>query len=124
MREECLRRGTTVDHHDLPRHISGFIRREIKRHAANLIGLTNPPDRIEVNVYRDGRLKVAGQFLTLDELRAQLEQAQQRYADQAVMIRADGRNAYQSVIDVLSVCEKAQIKHFSLAARVEGEETQ
>lgn len=86
--------------------------------------LTNPPDRIEVNVYRDGRLKVAGQFLSLDELRTQLEQAQQRYADQAVMIRADGRNAYQSVIDVLSICEKAQIKHFSLAARVEGEETQ
>ena len=40
------------------------------------------------------------------------------------MIRADGRNAYQQVIDVLSVCEQAKIKHFTLAARVEGEEPQ
>lgn len=86
--------------------------------------LTDPPDRIEVNVFRNGRIKVAGQFLTIDELRTQLQQAQQRYADQSVMIRADGRNAYQQVIDVLSVCEQAKIKHFTLAARVEGEETQ
>lgn len=86
--------------------------------------LTNPPDRIEVNVFRNGRIKVAGQFLTIDELNVRLQQAQQRYADQAVMIRADGNNAYQKVIDVLSVCEQAQIKHFTLAARVEGEEPQ
>ena len=31
--------------------------------------LTDPPDRIEVNVFRNGRIKVAGQFLTIDELR-------------------------------------------------------
>ncbi len=86
--------------------------------------LTNPPDRIEINVFRNGRIKVAGQFLTTDELRDRLEQAQQRYADQAVMIRSDGRNAYQQVIDVLSICEQAHIKHFSLAARVEDEAPQ
>jgi len=83
--------------------------------------LTNPPDRIEINVFRDGRIKVSGVFLDLEQLKSQLEAAQQRYADQAVMIRADGRNVYQEVVDVLSVCEKANIKHFSLAARVEGE---
>ncbi len=86
--------------------------------------LTNPPDRIEVNVFRDGGIKVAGKFLSLEELQANLRAAQQRYADQSVMIRADGQNVYQQVIDVLFVCEKAEIKHFSLAARVKGEETQ
>ncbi len=86
--------------------------------------LSDPPDRIEVNIFRNGRIKVGGKFLTVDELKALLTAAHARYAEQTVMIRADGRIEYQQVMDVLTICEQSGIKSSSLAARVENEETQ
>lgn len=80
--------------------------------------LTNPPDEIVVNVFGDGRIVVGRQPLTLAELETRLNEARQRYAEQAVLIRGDGQGVYQNVMDVLAVCQRAQIANFSLATQV------
>ncbi len=85
--------------------------------------LTSPPDAINVNILRDGRINVGGTYLSMKELRNTLEQARIRYADQSVLIRGDGKNMYQRIIDVLSVCQQAKIRHFSLAARLDPEDS-
>ncbi|MEI7702758.1 MAG: biopolymer transporter ExbD, partial [Planctomycetia bacterium] len=50
-----------------------------------------------------------------DELQSRLVAARQAYAGQSVIIRGDGDGSYQSVVDVMSLCHKAQIHRFSLA---------
>jgi biopolymer transport protein ExbD len=85
--------------------------------------LTSGPDEIVVNVFPDGRIVVSGQTLSLAELEDRLKLAKSRYADQAVMIRGDGRGIYQHVMDVISACHRAQIRNFSLATRVNIEQS-
>ena len=52
-----------------------------------------------------------------DVLEDMLSAAQARYADQAVLIRGDGKGSYQSIMDVLSICQKAKIHNYSLATQ-------
>ena len=77
--------------------------------------LTSPPDEIVINVYSDGHVVVNQKPLSAPELESFLVDARQRYADQAVLIRGDGRGNYQSVMDVLSVCQRAGVHNYSLA---------
>lgn len=83
--------------------------------------LTAPPDEIVVNVYRDGRIVVSQEELSLADLETRLKDASARYADQAVLIRGDGEGIYQNVMDVLAVCNRAQIANFSLATQLKSE---
>jgi biopolymer transport protein ExbD len=83
--------------------------------------LTSPPDEIVVNVFDDGRIVVRQKTLTLEELETLLKTARGRFADQAVLIRGDGRGVYQNVMDVLSACHRARITNFSLATQVKSE---
>lgn len=84
--------------------------------------LTNPPDQIVVNVFRDGRIFVDKGQVTLPELMQRLELAQARYADQAVLIRGEGEGTYQQIIDVMVACHRAKIKNFSLATALRSGE--
>ncbi|MBS0262006.1 MAG: biopolymer transporter ExbD [Planctomycetes bacterium] len=77
--------------------------------------LTNPPDEIVINVYADGHVVVNQKALSAPELEALLSDARQRYAEQAVLIRGDGKGNYQSIMDVLSVCQQAGLHNYSLA---------
>lgn len=83
--------------------------------------LTSPPDEIIINVFSDGRIIVGERTLELDALEVELKQAHDRYADQAVLVRGDGRGVYQHVMDVLAVCHTAGITNFSLATQVKSE---
>ena len=83
--------------------------------------LTSPPDEIVVNVYNDGRIVVARQEVSLAQLEARLKEARARYSDQAVLIRGDGQGLYQNIMDVLSVCRRAQIVNFSLATQLKSD---
>ncbi|MBI3863319.1 MAG: biopolymer transporter ExbD [Planctomycetia bacterium] len=77
--------------------------------------LTSPPDEIVINVYHDGHVAVNDRSLSAAELEALLSEAQRRFDGQAVLIRGDGQGNYQSVMDVLSICQKAHIRNYSLA---------
>jgi biopolymer transport protein ExbD len=83
--------------------------------------LTNPPDEIVINVYKDGHVVVNEQSLSAPQLETLLTEAQRRYDKQAVLIRGDGKGNYQSIMDVLSVCQKAKIHNYSLATLLKVE---
>lgn len=83
--------------------------------------LTAPPDEIVINVFADGRLIVNQKAISYGELETLLADASRRFADQAVLVRGDGQGIYQSIMDVLSICQKANIRNFSLATQVKTE---
>jgi biopolymer transport protein ExbD len=80
--------------------------------------LTAPPDDIVINVFPDGHLVVNQETLSAASLEKLLKAAQKRYANQSVLIRGDGKGTYQSIMDVLSICQRAQIHNYSLATQV------
>ncbi|MCP4787768.1 MAG: biopolymer transporter ExbD [Fuerstiella sp.] len=77
--------------------------------------MTSRPDSIVLNVARSGEVTIDGENLTLLELQSRLESARESYSEQSVLIRGDGEGMYQSIVDVMDVCHKAQIHRFSLA---------
>ncbi len=80
--------------------------------------LTSLPDEIVVNVTSDGRLFLVDTAVNLADLRQFLQEAHQRYADQAVVVRGDGAVNYQRIMDVLNLCQQVQITNVQLANRV------
>ena len=83
--------------------------------------LTAPPDEIVINVFPDGHLVVNQETLSSAQLEMLLHKAQQRYAEQAVLIRGDGKGTYQSIMDVLSICQQARIHNYSLATQIKSD---
>ena len=81
--------------------------------------LTETPDEILVNVSRDGEILVHNKAVTPIELKAQLQEAKSRYAQQAVVIRGDKDCIYQQVMTVVDVCKQAGIDNLQVATRVE-----
>jgi len=84
--------------------------------------LTTLPDPITVNVRRSGEIVVMGETRSPQELETQLQVAHENYADQGVLIRADGQGLYQHVMAVMEVCRKANIRNISLANRLQPED--
>lgn len=83
--------------------------------------LTAPPDEIIINVFADGRMVVNQKPASPAELESLLVAARERFQDQAVLVRGDGKGQYQSIMDVLSVCQKAGIHNYSLATQLKAE---
>ena len=81
--------------------------------------LTSLPDDIVVSITEDGTLYLDSEQLTLTEVEEQLRDAKQRYANQSVLIRGDGRGPYQHVMTILNVCKRVQITNVQLANREE-----
>jgi biopolymer transport protein ExbD len=84
--------------------------------------LTSLPDEIVVNVPKSGILQVDGKERSLTELETDLIAARKRFADQTVVVRADGRGPYQNVADVLAVCQRVGVKGIKLPTRLKTEE--
>jgi biopolymer transport protein ExbD len=80
--------------------------------------LTAPPDDIVINVFADGHVVVDQKSLNDKELENLLVKARERFQGQAVLIRGDGKVDYQSVMDVLSICQRAEISKYSLATQL------
>ncbi len=83
--------------------------------------LTALPDEIVVNVSREGSLFLQDETVTLDRLQELLQEARERYADQAVVVRGDGAVNYQRIMDVLSTCQQVQITNVQLANQIAEE---
>ena len=85
--------------------------------------LTSLPDDIVVTIPKSGILLVDGKQRTLTELETDLIAARKRYADQTVVVRADGDGRYQNVADVLAVCQKAGVSQgVKLVTKLKTEE--
>ena len=82
--------------------------------------MTSRPDAIVINVARSGKVTINGEQFELPDLQTRLEAARKAYSEQSVLIRGDGAGIYQSVVDVMDICHKAQIRVFSLAFQPEA----
>ncbi len=84
--------------------------------------LSSAPEQRVVNVFRDGRVMLDKQDVTLDELRARLATARRQYADLGVLIRGDGSGAFQRVAEVLQTCNRAGVSELAISVRLTPEQ--
>lgn len=80
--------------------------------------LTPAPKKRVVNVYRDGRIDLDRQAVTLEELTDQLTAARGQYRDLGVLIRGDGQGAFQRVAEVLAACKEAGVAELGISVRL------
>ena len=85
--------------------------------VADAAPLTSAPDDLTLTVLAPNKVALKDQTLDLDALTKALTEARKRYADQGVMIRGDGKLAYQDLADVLSACNAAGIRNVRLPVR-------
>lgn len=80
--------------------------------------LTDAPRRRVVNVYRDGRITLDDQPASLEELTKRLAAVRLKYQDLGVIVRGDGRGAFQRVAEVLAACKQAGIQELGISVRL------
>jgi len=78
-----------------------------------------PPKRtlgeIIVNVKKDGGMYVEGNETSDEQLLAMLSQISVDYNDQAVILRGDKETAFDHIVSVLNVCQRAGIWNVAFA---------
>lgn len=79
--------------------------------------LSPAPEKLVINVYRDGSITLDNRPVTLEELTAQLTILRQHYPDLAVMVRGDGMGPYQYVAQALNACKQADIRQLNISVR-------
>jgi biopolymer transport protein ExbD len=86
--------------------------------AAGIEPLTARPDPITINVTESGEIDVRSRIYSIQDLEAFLRQARENYPEQAVLVRGAAEGPYQNVMDVLAVCQRADIQTVNLAYRL------
>lgn len=79
--------------------------------SVNARAITDIPSEIIINVNRDGRLVVAGQERSLEDIDRLLEMATRENDRQAVVVRGDKDVVLQRAVNVLDLCEKHGVNH-------------
>jgi len=87
--------------------------------VANNGALSAEPEKKVVDVYRDGRVELENQQVSLDELTRRLTAARQQYPRIGVMVRGDADSRYQTVANVLGACSQAGIAKMAVAVKLE-----
>jgi biopolymer transport protein ExbD len=81
--------------------------------ASEAMPLTSKPKELFVNVDQQGHFIVRGERLTPQQLLAALQQAAANNPGrQTVIIRADKRCVWEHVVEVMNLCNKAQIRDY------------
>lgn len=81
--------------------------------ASEAMPLTSKPKEVFVNVDQQGQFIVRGEHLSSTELLATLRQAAANNPGrQTVIIRADKRCVWEHVVEVMNLCNKAQIHDY------------
>ena len=73
-------------------------------------------EELVINITQEGKYVVANQQYSKEQLRTLLEQTRKNNPHQAVLIRGDGRAAWEHGVRVLGLCNKAKIKDTRVAA--------
>lgn len=79
--------------------------------------MTAAPDDLVLTVVKPGQVAIEEKLYDLSALTKVLIDARRQYADQGVVIRADGTLNYQYLADVLSACDAAGIHNVRLPVR-------
>lgn len=83
--------------------------------------LTPAPRKRVVSVYRDGRIALDRDEVTLDELTVRLAEAKQQYSDLALIVRGDGGGSFENVARVLGACRRAGVNDLGISVRLANE---
>jgi biopolymer transport protein ExbD len=90
--------------------------------VSSTAALTPTPERRVINVYRDGRIELDRQSVSLSQLTAQLADTRRQYAELGVVIRGDGQGPLQHVAAVMNACRQAGIKEMGISVRQGAQE--
>ncbi len=82
--------------------------------------VTATPRELVVNVTRDGRYVINGVEYPVADLEALIARAVEENPDQSVIVRGDHSVALQSPVNVLSLCEKYNVRRKFLTTREPG----
>lgn len=85
--------------------------------------LTAAPERRVINVYRDGRIMLDRDVVSLAELQARLTAARGEYADLGVVVRGDGEGPLQNVATVLGACRDAGVSDLGISVLLAQKES-
>jgi biopolymer transport protein ExbD len=76
------------------------------------------PEKRVVSVFRDGRIALDRDIVTLQELTQRLATVRQRYSGLSVVVRGDADGAFQHVASALSACREAGISDMGISVRL------
>lgn len=82
--------------------------------ASAIEPMSATPDPLIITVARSGDLSLANEVQSAEQLEQNLTAAKAAFSDQVVLIRGDGAGTYQSIIDIMDLCNQLELK-FSLA---------
>ena len=80
--------------------------------------LSAAPEAKTVNVFRDGRIELDSQPVSITELVGQLSAAVAQYPALGVLVRGDANGRFQSVASVLAACSKAGVRKMGVSVRI------
>ena len=75
------------------------------------------PGEVILNLTPTGEVTVNGMRLSLEEVTSRLERIAKLYPGQPVVIRADGKVAYEKLMALIDACRTADVWNFSLATQ-------
>lgn len=84
--------------------------------------LSEAPEKRVINVFRDGRIVLDRQDVSLSELVAQLSSAHSQYAELGVIVRGDAEGPFQNVASVLTACRQAGVQDMGISVRLANKE--
>ena len=80
--------------------------------------LTDAPQSRVINVFRDGKITLDSQPVTLTELTSRLADTHRQYQQLGVVVRGDSDCPLQNVAGVLAACRQAGISEMGLSVRL------
>ena len=81
----------------------------------NAQALTSAPDKRLVNIYKDGKVTLDQQPVSLKQLETQLAKARQQYQKLGVVVRGDRATQFEHVAQVIATCERVKIRDINIA---------
>jgi biopolymer transport protein ExbD len=84
--------------------------------ASNAQPLITKPNKLFINVTQEGTYYLGGQLVSRDALQRALTRAWMDNGGQKVVIRADKESRTKHVVTVMNMCNKANIRDYSIAA--------
>jgi biopolymer transport protein ExbD len=90
--------------------------------VADAARLPDVPRSQSINVYRDGRITLDNEPVTLAKLADRLAAARRQREDLDVVVRGDGDASFQSVASVLAACRQAGVSEMGVSVRLGARE--
>ncbi len=79
--------------------------------------LAQAPEKKIINVFRDGKITLQAEPVSLPQLEQRLREAKAQYPATGVIVRGDSESLYQYVAQVIATCRDAKITDLNIAVK-------